>query len=130
MILIGANITKRADFAHRLDKEHQLSALEVDPQSFDWIWSSTFEAWLKSNDSLFWIAGKPASGKSTLVNYVSKHQQTRKLAATSTGRPVKIAKFFFDFRGKDGITNNFEGLRRSLLHQMLQTSTVLATEVD
>jgi hypothetical protein len=70
MNLIRADITKKADFAHRLDKEHQLSALEADSRSFDWIWSSTFATWLKSNDSLFWIAGKPASGKSTQTSTV------------------------------------------------------------
>jgi hypothetical protein len=37
MNLIRADITKKADFAHRLDKEHQLSALEADSRSFDWI---------------------------------------------------------------------------------------------
>jgi hypothetical protein len=129
MTLIRADLTKKADFSHRLDKEHQLSALEVDPHSFDWVWSSSFATWLKGNDNLFWIAGKPASGKSTLVNYLSTHESTYKLAAGRTGERIKVAKFFFDFRGRDGITNNLEGLRRSLLCQILATSTVLAAEV-
>lgn len=45
------------------------------------------------------------------------------------GQDPIIAKFFFDFRAKDGIENNFEGLRRSLLFQILTTSETLAADV-
>jgi hypothetical protein len=129
MTLMRTALTRKADFARRLDKERQLSALEVDARSFDWVWSSTFAAWLKSNDSLFWIAGKPASGKSTLVNYLATHENTYDLAGKGIGESVKVARFFFDFRGREGITNNFEGFRRSLLCQLLATSVILAVEV-
>lgn len=79
---------------------------------------------------MFWIAGKPASGKSTLVNYVANHSMTRKLMREAVGQDPVVAKFFFDFRAKDGIGNNFEGLRRSLLHQLLTTSKALAAAVE
>lgn len=128
MSLICAEIISKADFANRLDKERQLNMLEVDRQSFDWVWSSAFADWLKSDASIFWIAGKPASGKSTLVNYLAKHKRTRELAARGAGHSVKVVKFFFDFRARDGITNNFEGLRRSLLYQLLGSSATLAAE--
>lgn len=68
-----------------------------------------------SNAKVFWIAGKPASGKSTLVNYIAKHKNTRELVEGAFGKDLLIARFFFDFRGKDGLVNNFEGMRRSLL---------------
>jgi hypothetical protein len=32
-------------------------------------WTS-FKAWLKSDDRLYWITGKPGSGKSTLMKYI------------------------------------------------------------
>lgn len=77
---------------------------------------------------LFWIAGKPASGKSTLINYIAKHRKTREFVEGAFGEVI-VARFFFDFRGEDGIENNFEGLRRSLLYQMLMSSSALATDV-
>ena len=85
--------------------------------------------WLKCDAKVFWIAGKPASGKSTLVNYVANHYKTRELMEEALGQDPIIAKFFFDFRAKDGIENNFEGLRRSLLYQILTTSRTLAAQV-
>lgn len=80
-----------------------------------------FAEWLasESDDKIFWIAGKPASGKSTLVNYVAKHEETQRLIESSLGDEAAVAYFFFDFRAGKGIANSFEGLRKSLLHQLL-----------
>lgn len=57
--------------------------------------------------------------KSTLVNYVAKHEETRRLIEASLGDEAAVAYFFFDFRAGKGIANSFEGLRKSLLHQLL-----------
>jgi len=103
--------------------------LVTDEHSFDWVWKSEFVEWLKCDAKVFWIAGKPASGKSTLVNYITEHYRTREVAEQALGVGIVIAKFFFDFRAKDGLCNNFEGLRRSLLYKLLTTSNALAAEV-
>ena len=34
-----------------------------------------FSAWLKSGDGIFWINGKPGSGKSTLMSYISNQER-------------------------------------------------------
>lgn len=110
------------DYNDRSVRERQLDNDVDSPSlSLDWIWDSIFAKWLSTENTgkIFWIAGKPASGKSTLVNYVAKHEMTEQLIQASLGDNAAIAYFFFDFRAGTGIANNFEGLRRSLLRQLL-----------
>lgn len=120
---------KKLDFDGRLARERQLNTLVTDAHSFDWIWESSFVDWLTCDAKVFWIAGKPASGKSTLVDHIVKHHRTEEIMEGAHGGGPVIAKFFFDFRAKDGLGNNFEGLRRSLLYQLLTTSSALAADV-
>ncbi|KAH0035178.1 hypothetical protein KCU78_g2096, partial [Aureobasidium melanogenum] len=127
---LALEFAKRLNFTGRLSRERHLNSLVVQKDSFDWIWKSNFVFWLTCDAKLFWIAGKPASGKSTLVNYIAKHPRTRELLKGASGQDPLIARFFFDFRGKDGIVNNFEGMRRSLLLQLLTESSTLAAEVQ
>lgn len=106
-----------------MGRERQLDTdVDLPSPSLDWIWDSVFAEWLtdESANKTFWIAGKPASGKSTLVNYVAKHQKTRSLIKASLGSHAAVAYFFFDFRAGTGIANSFEGLRKSLLLQLLR----------
>ncbi|KAG9755457.1 hypothetical protein KCU73_g5407, partial [Aureobasidium melanogenum] len=126
---IVSDFAKKLNFASRLARERQLNSTVTHEDSFNWIWESNFVDWLTCDAKMFWIAGKPASGKSTLVNYITKHEKTRELVQGAFGPQFLIVKFFFDFRGKDGIENNFEGMRRSLLYQLLTESSVLAADV-
>lgn len=103
--------------------------MEVHPPSLDWIWNSIFAEWLKSDEKIFWIAGKPASGKSTLVNYIAQHHNTLELVRTSLGDRAAIARFFFDFRAESRVPNNFEGLRRSLLYQLLERLNIAESTI-
>lgn len=75
--------------------------------------------WLASGEPIFWIQGKPASGKSTLMNYLSSNQQL--LAAhllSSTSYDWVVVYHFFDFRSKKHLPNSFSGFLRSLLLQL------------
>lgn len=76
--------------------------------------------WLSSSNGLFWIAGKPASGKSTLIDHLV--HQDRLLSKLRHHSPLDwvVLRFFFDFRGGKGLTNSFEGLLRSLVYQLIQ----------
>lgn len=38
-----------------------------------------FLEWLKADKQLFWITGKPASGKSTLMKFILSHNETGRL---------------------------------------------------
>ena len=76
--------------------------------------------WLSSSKGLFWIYGKPGSGKSTLMDYLAHNSLV--VSSLQKYSPViwKVLRFFFDFRKGKGVTNNFEGLLRSLLYQLIK----------
>lgn len=76
--------------------------------------------WLSSSKGLYWIFGKPGSGKSTLIDYLAHNNRTT--LALQQYRPTEwiVLRFFFDFRGGKGVTNSFEGLLRSLLYQLVR----------
>ncbi|EHK96218.1 hypothetical protein M7I_8072 [Glarea lozoyensis 74030] len=57
---------------------------------------SNFVDWLRSGQGIYWINGKAASGKSTLMRYIYDHGQTHKeLCAWSNGVSLATAGFFF-----------------------------------
>lgn len=117
------------DYDHRTNREFQIQHMKVQPSSLDWIWDSSLMAWFHDEAKVFWVAGKPASGKSTLINYVRHHDRLHELVPKALGSNVAIAHFFFDYRGKEDDTNNLHGLSSSLLHQLLSASTVSEDDV-
>lgn len=76
--------------------------------------------WLSSSEGLYWISGKPGSGKSTLIDYLAQNNRTK--LTLQQYRPTEwiVLRFFFDFRGGKGVTNSCEGLLRSLLYQLVR----------
>ncbi|OAL26100.1 hypothetical protein AYO20_10234 [Fonsecaea nubica] len=115
-----AALMEALDFTDRCIREQQLSDLDTPEKTFTWIWDTPFKTWLENDSSIFWIYGKPASGKSTLLNYIRKAGNTRKILNNSHEKPWKIIHFFFDFRAGSAIGNNMEGFLRSLLRQLCE----------
>lgn len=89
--------------------------------TFDWAFTNPetgFLDWLHSNKSLFWITGKPGSGKSTLMKYLLNDSRTRE-ALSKQGRPIlSTPAFFFHARGAE-TEKSFDGLYRSIIFQLL-----------
>ena len=80
-----------------------------------------FVTWLSQEnqpDSLYWITGKPGSGKSTLMKFLFSDQRTKKYSR-QWAKPCKLimATHFFWHAG-DYIQKSTEGLLRSLLYQI------------
>lgn len=89
-------------------------------------WDS-FSNWLSSDDTIYWISGKPGSGKATLVKYILAHEQTKKrLNKWSPG--CEITSHFF-WRPGSPMQKSLEGLFCSLLYQLLGKSAAALTEV-
>ncbi|KAK3320618.1 hypothetical protein B0T19DRAFT_465508 [Cercophora scortea] len=69
------------------------------PETFQWLFSKqeNFKDWLRlPGTGLFWITGKPASGKSTLMKYISTHSSLRSyLSAWADGAELLIASIYF-----------------------------------
>lgn len=90
------------------------------PSTFKWILedeSSPLVPWLQSESKLFWIAGKPASGKSTLMKYIITSPKTQKHLSHWHSDVQVIHHFFYKPGG--GMQNSIEGMLCSLLCQVL-----------
>jgi hypothetical protein len=96
--------------------------------TFEWAFDedSILANWIRKGTGMFWIHGKPASGKSTLMKFIYQSQQTWELLHrfASEALQIKVSFFFYD-RGPL-LERSFEGLLRSILHQLLQASNSLA----
>jgi hypothetical protein len=89
-----------------------------------WMFSKTFSKWLGSLHPIFWISGKPGSGKSTLMKYLvdSTAEIHGHLAPWSAGTKVIVARYFFWINGTE-LQKSQEGLARSLLFDILRQSS-------
>ena len=102
-------------------REAQLT--DANAITVDWVWllppgHSSLTQWLSTEAGIFWIQGKPGSGKSTLMNYLKGHSQTKLYLAQAGEQDWVIIRFFFDFRARNGVSNSFDGLLRAFLFQI------------
>lgn len=80
-------------------------------------WNS-FSNWLSSTDVLYWISGKPGSGKTTVMKYILNDERTKKYL--DIWRPgCTIISHYFWLPGSP-MQRNIEGLLCSLLYQLLE----------
>lgn len=134
--------------AHYLEKDEAgrlLTSLDIKETGFrsatiqdsfrgtcDWIFSETvpFSQWLraKHRNSIFWIQGKPGSGKSTAMKYAMQHARTKLFLQQSSPRDWLISGFFFYDRGSE-IQKSTRGLLFQLLHSLLTKRPELARYV-
>src|ERR1700733_5344117 len=99
--------------------------------TFGWLFdpSVRFEAWLcgllpresknSPNNSIFWIQGKPGSGKSTLMKYALNHSKTLQHLWSAIPEPWTLISFFFHDRGST-IQKTVNGLLQEILFQLLK----------
>ncbi|KAK0645794.1 hypothetical protein B0T16DRAFT_492873 [Cercophora newfieldiana] len=115
------------------DIHHQLHFEELDlriqqiedpfQDTFEWAFGlPVLTNWLQQgfDSSLFWIHGKPGSGKSTFMKFLFQNPRTWQLLHDwKNDDACEIpAGFFFHYRG-NAIQKSFEGVLRSLIIQIL-----------
>ncbi|KFY89381.1 hypothetical protein V498_06457 [Pseudogymnoascus sp. VKM F-4517 (FW-2822)] len=111
------------EYRHQaISKEHA--------KTFQWIYEPTssdskpwtnFVHWLEEDHGLYWITGKPGSGKSTLMKFISAHPNTRKhLQTWARGRKLVTASFYFWSPAKNQLQKSQVGLLRSILYQIFR----------
>ncbi|KAM5370071.1 hypothetical protein ACJA88_010141 [Fusarium oxysporum] len=83
-----------------------------------------FPAWLESDAQQFWISGKPASGKSSLMKFLATNPLTLRHLQAQHGN-IQILTHYFWKPGQP-LQKNIEGMTRSLLHQVLHKNRGLA----
>jgi hypothetical protein len=101
------------------------------PGTYDWVFDSEISGpdnknrelqsriscWLRDTDkrSLFWINGKPGSGKSSLVSFIMNDRRTKEcMRSWAGGRDPHVFSFFF-WKPGSSLQKTVLGLRRSLL---------------
>ncbi|KAH7017956.1 uncharacterized protein B0I36DRAFT_354284 [Microdochium trichocladiopsis] len=91
-------------------------------QTFHWAFDDTsigLTKWLRSGTGIFWISGKPGSGKSTFMKFLLQDPRTMELMHSWRSKHHQIiASFFFHHRGTH-LQKSFEGLLQALLGQIL-----------
>jgi hypothetical protein len=83
--------------------------------------SHEFPSWLQAEGrDIFWITGKPGSGKSTLMKFLVQHPDLKRHLGQWAGtRKLLIADYFFWDGGGDSLQKSREGMLRTLLHRCL-----------
>lgn len=86
----------------------------------EWLYQyEPFTSWLQRDDSLFWIHGKPGSGKSTLMKFMYANERISQYSYRfGSSRCYISAGFFFNYRGTT-IEKTLEGLMRSIVRQII-----------
>ncbi|KAH8202377.1 hypothetical protein TruAng_003450 [Truncatella angustata] len=86
-----------------------------------------FKEWLEASNGIYWISGKPGSGKSTLMKFLYNNEKTKKcLRAWAQNKPLVTANFYFWNAGST-LQKSQEGLLRSIVFEMLRQSQDLIT---
>ncbi|KAF5983501.1 hypothetical protein FCOIX_3232 [Fusarium coicis] len=85
---------------------------------------NSFPVWLQSDARQYWISGKPASGKSSLMKFLATNPLTLQHLQTHH-KNIQILTHYFWKPGQP-LQKNIEGMTRSLLHQLLHKDRDLA----
>jgi ABC-type Fe3+/spermidine/putrescine transport system ATPase subunit len=94
-------------------------------ETFSWIFhtasSAKFVEWLKGEDGVYWVSGKPGSGKSTLMKFVAAHDETKRyLTEWACDKELVIANYFFWNASTHGSQKSQRGLLRTIIYQIFR----------
>ncbi|KAL8813201.1 MAG: hypothetical protein Q9200_000430 [Gallowayella weberi] len=110
-------------FADMTSRMNEVS--ESHPDTFQWMFREdidhpwdNFAAWLRGGDDVYWINGKPGSGKSTLMKFLADNPQTRDmLAQWSPDKDALIVATYFWLSGSK-MQRSLKGFLCSVIHQI------------
>ncbi|GLA87494.1 hypothetical protein AtubIFM56815_001920 [Aspergillus tubingensis] len=124
-LLLNSLVFRLIDYRFRaIPKEHA--------RTFAWVFEQdteldralppvNFVDWLRHDNGIYWISGKPGSGKSTLMKFLAGHEQTQQHLRTWSGdNKLVLGSFYFWSAAKDSLQKSQTGLLRSILYQVLR----------
>lgn len=130
-----ADVTKEQKILRSLSFESRpirySSIPEAHRQTFGWVFREPCDqhgesrtgnllGWLQNGDGFFWISGKPGSGKSTLMKFVTDHPKTLQALSTwSYPKPAVVARHFFWSAGTP-MQKSWQGLLQTLLYEIFR----------
>lgn len=85
--------------------------------------------WLQAESGIFWISGKPGSGKSTFLKFVADHERTKKLLGDwAQPRDIILASHYFWSTGTI-MQRSQQGLWQSLLLGLIRQLPHLISQI-
>ncbi|OHF03622.1 hypothetical protein CORC01_00941 [Colletotrichum orchidophilum] len=116
--LLADTIVSSLNYSSRPARLDSISQAHQD--TFQWAFDSRLSEWFLSGSGTFWISGKPGSGKSTFMKFITKHARTKELLARWAGpsNTLAIAAHCFWIAGTP-IQKSWQGLLQSLLYDLL-----------
>jgi hypothetical protein len=108
----------------------EVSQDEIEPTTQKSLPAHSFVDWLRGGKDLFWISGKPGSGKSTLMDYIYHKIQpgatgSSMLEDWAGSHCVAILTFWFFRPASTPLLRTLHGLWRSLCFQILDSDPKL-----
>jgi hypothetical protein len=124
-LLVENKILNSLYFKTILDRQEEIA--EAHENTFEWVFrpQSAFVDWLESGHGTYWINGKAGSGKSTLMRYICKSDQTRRKLLSWAGSTPSIMSNFFFWNSGTIEQRSQVGFLRSLLYDILRRHTDL-----
>ncbi|KAJ3570481.1 hypothetical protein NPX13_g5713 [Xylaria arbuscula] len=112
-------------FEYMRARESNISAAHA--KTFEWLFTeeSDFYKWLQSSSGIFWISGKPGSGKSTLMKFVSNHHRTKEALLEWAGKDLLITLGFYFWNPGTPMQKSLQGLLQTLLYQVMKAYPLL-----
>jgi hypothetical protein len=112
-------------------KERQAEIADAHKNTFAWLFKpapdsrTNFVEWLHSGRGIYWISGKPGSGKSTLMRYICNSGNARnELLQWAEASQLTICNFFFWNSGTREQRSQ-KGFLRSLIYDILHQHPAL-----
>lgn len=89
-------------------------------------WAS-FPNWLKDDSNkVYWITGKPGSGKSTMMKLILRHAALRDMLSQSLGSLRLLLVKYYAWLAGTTMQKSLEGLKRTIISQALEQYPDLA----
>ena len=111
-------------------RDREASICDAHANTFNWLFHESdvagkrwdnFVDFLEGPTGLYWITGKPGSGKSTLMKYLQNDPRTKQhLGTWAAGKELLDASFYFFYNGKSDMQKSEHGMLTSLLHSLLK----------
>lgn len=141
-IAIASEILSSLDFPQRPVRHNNIA--EAHSRTFEWALkrnrltedgaglrkgNGDLRRWLESGEEMFWISGKPGSGKSTFMKFITSHPDTHLLLQSwASPQTLVVASHYFWSIGSP-MQRSQQGLWQSLLFSILSKAPHLISSV-
>ncbi|KAF2707935.1 hypothetical protein K504DRAFT_504141 [Pleomassaria siparia CBS 279.74] len=105
---------------------HGNQVSDAEEETFEWAYEEggdvPLHQWLQEEEGFFWISGKPGSGKSTFIKFVSHDRRTEQALQTwgrRVSKQVVTVEYYF-WNNRNLEQKSQRGMLRSLLFQILR----------